>query len=284
VVEKVHVGLTASQIKWIALLFMTIDHLYVLCESIPIISHYVLFLRLFGRAAAPLFLFLITESAWHTRSKFGFLTRLYSAGVGTGIFTILTNQLLGHIMIYTPGNIFFTFFYTVVYIYIFEYIISAIQKHDVKLVLKYFFIGIFTLLPQALFYLFDKWKFQDLERDTVIFLREIITTVFPPIVYVEYSVLFVIMGVGIYFCKNLKHKCFIFIFFCGLSFIGSLSDKDLYPINEFVLNGQYWMILALPFIYFYNGDKGKQKKLFFYIYYPVHRYLLTLAGELLRGI
>lgn len=282
--KKVYVGLTASQIKWIALLFMTIDHLYMLCAATQMLLRIVPILRLLGRIAAPLFLFLITESAWHTRSKIRFLVRLYLAGVGTGIFTIVTNMLFGHIMIYTPGNIFFTLFYTVTYIYLFEYMLIAIRMYDWKLILKSIIIAGITLLPQVLFYLIDRWNFPGIERDTVVFWRELITTIFPPILHVEYSILFIIMGVGIYFCKNLRQKCFVFILFCGVSFIGALSGGDLYPVNEFMISGQYWMILALPFMYSYNGDRGNQRKLFFYIYYPVHRYLFALTGGLLQGV
>lgn len=282
--KKVYVGLTASQIKWIALLFMTIDHLYMLCAATQMLLRIVPILRLLGRVAAPLFLFLITESAWHTRSKIRFLVRLYLAGVGTGIFTIVTNMLFGHIMIYTPGNIFFTLFYTVTYIYLFEYMLIAIRMYDWKLILKSIIIAGITLLPQVLFYLIDRWNFPGIERDTVVFWRELITTIFPPILHVEYSILFIIMGVGIYFCKNIRQKCFVFILFCGVSFIGALSGGDLYPVNEFMISGQYWMILALPFMYSYNGDRGNQRKLFFYIYYPVHRYLFALTGGLLQGV
>ncbi len=282
--KKVYVGLTASQIKWIALLFMTIDHLYMLCAATQMLLRIVPILRLLGRIAAPLFLFLITESAWHTRSKIRFLVRLYLAGVGTGIFTIVTNMLFGHIMIYTPGNIFFTLFYTVTYIYLFEYMLIAIRMYDWKLILKSIIIAGITLLPQVLFYLIDRWNFPGIERDTVVFWRELITTIFPPILHVEYSILFIIMGVGIYFCKNIRQKCFVFILFCGVSFIGALSGGDLYPVNEFMISGQYWMILALPFMYSYNGDRGNQRKLFFYIYYPVHRYLFALTGGLLQGV
>lgn len=283
-IEKIKTGLTASQIKWIAVFFMTVDHSHMLCAAIPMLLRFVPILRLLGRAAAPLFLFLITESAWHTRSKIRFLVRLYFAGVGTGIFTIVTNMLFGHIMIYTPGNIFFTFFYTVTYIYLFEYMLIGIRRRDWKLILKSIIIAGFTLLPQVLFYLINRWKFPGMERDTVVFWRELITTIFPPILHVEYSILFVLMGIGIYFCKSIKQKCFVFILFCGVSFIGALSGGELHLVNEFMINGQYWMILALPFMCSYNGDRGKHRKLVFYIYYPVHRYLFALAGGLLQGI
>ncbi len=29
-------------------------------------------------------------------------------------------------------------------------------------------------------------------------------------------------------------------------------------------------ILALPFLYFYNGERGRQNRYFFYVYYPLH--------------
>ena len=279
-IEKVK-GLTASQIKWIALFFMTVDHSYVLCENTPILAQFIPIIRILGRIAAPLFLFIITESARYTSSKKGFLTRLYVAGVCTGIFTILTNIIFGNFIIYTPGNIIFTFFYTVTYIYLVKNIAHAISNRDLKLLVKSIAMGFLTVLPQVLFNWFDNLQLHSLERDTVILLREIITTIFPPILHVEYSILFIALGVFLYFCESLKQKCCVFILFCCLSLAGSLTGSDLYPVNEFMLDGQYWMILAVPFMFLYNGKRGKSEaKMFFYIYYPVHRYLLVLLGKL----
>ena len=42
------------------------------------------------------------------------------------------------------------------------------------------------------------------------------------------------------------------------------------------------MILALPFMLLYNGEKGKAHKSLFYVYYPLHRNLLSFVGVLIK--
>ena len=41
---------------------------------------------------------------------------------------------------------------------------------------------------------------------------------------------------------------------------------------------QFAMILALPFILSYNGERGKNAKYMFYFYYPMHIFLITVAA------
>ena len=50
-------GLSISQIKWIALIAMTIDHLAAYGFEIPVFAAHFNTLRVIGRIAAPLFFF-----------------------------------------------------------------------------------------------------------------------------------------------------------------------------------------------------------------------------------
>ena len=75
--EKRIKGLTAFQIKVIALVIMTLDHIGAFAFEIPIVAQYEGYLRRIGRLAAPLFLFLLVQSIRHTRNKPKFILRLY---------------------------------------------------------------------------------------------------------------------------------------------------------------------------------------------------------------
>lgn len=48
-------------------------------------------------------------------------------------------------------------------------------------------------------------------------------------------------------------------------------------------NIQWMQIFALPFILMYNGQRGPNVKRFFYIFYPVHIWILFLIGHFING-
>jgi len=275
--------LTASQLKWLALTFMTIDHLAQLAEIIPVMAPYAPIMKTLGRIAAPLFLFILTESVRYTKSKPRFILRLYIAGVSCEAITILMNLAFSEILITTPENIFFTYFYTSVYIYLVENLIKAGRERRIKsiIVLSVGFIS--TFIPQMLFWWFDSIQVYVDGIKTKILLRELLTGILPPTFYVEYSLLFVFMGVLLYFVKERRYQYIVFSCFCAVSFAGSFITGDLWPFNDFFDFEQYWMILALPIMLFYNGEEGTPHKLFFYVYYPVHRYIISFLAALIRA-
>ena len=159
--QKVRTGLSASQIKWIALIFMTIDHLDGVFRNIDFLSQWTGMLRLFGRIAAPLFLYLLTESIRHTSSKRNLIFRLYIAGVATDLFTIITNLLFGSFLVTSPGNIFFTYLYTAVLIVTLERGQEFIRNRDfARAGLLFFVCGTFVILGQVCFNFFDTCNYQ----------------------------------------------------------------------------------------------------------------------------
>ena len=279
--QKKKYGLTSYQLKWIALIFMTIDHLGAYGFRFPIISSSVYFLRGLGRIAAPLFLLMITESVRYTRSKPKFILRLYLAGVLTGLFTTATNLFLGKIVgIFSPGNILFTYFFTALYIYFIENIIHAIKLKKPKKLTIFTIALASTCVPHFLFQWFHSHNTTQWPLSLRVLFADSLNSFLPSPLLVEYSLLFVLMGVLVYFINQKKLCCIIFLFFCTLSFFGSRMQQDLWPFNDFFSFQQYWMILALPFFLLYNDMRGAQHKLFFYIYYPLHRYIIFIINTI----
>lgn len=125
-------GLTSYQLKIIALCTMTLDHLAAYGGEISIFSHYAYILRIVGRIAAPLFLFVLTESAHHTHNKIHYVLRLYFAAVGVGLFTTVTNHFFwSSIGRFSGNNILFTYFYTALYIILTEQLMKAVRGKKV---------------------------------------------------------------------------------------------------------------------------------------------------------
>lgn len=59
-------GINGFQLKIIGLLFMTLDHIVKYTIMVPMGNH---IFSIIGRIAAPIFLYLITESAQHTETN-----------------------------------------------------------------------------------------------------------------------------------------------------------------------------------------------------------------------
>ena len=239
-------GLTSFQLKIIALIIMTVDHFgaHKLFTDSPEINSY---MRIIGRIAAPLFLFLLIEGLKHTRDKKKYILRLYIAGVLV--------QLLKEIFEIKMGNIFQTFFYAALFIACIEISIKFVGANSVR-PHRLFFANIFMILP-ILFIIH-------------LFLPNhmILRIFFPSPATVEYTFIFILLAVVWYFINNKYINCAVFavlaIFLRFFYLLGSL---------------QWFMILAVPFMLLYNGEKGRGGlKYLFYVYYPAHQILFFLIS------
>ena len=284
-------GLTAYQLKIIAVIFMTLDHLQNALKQTQAFGlwRFSGYFWHLGRIAAPLFLFLIADSTRYTHDKRKFLVRLYSAAVFTGLFNAVTDAVFAVCFGSTRGNpnILFTLFFTVLYILLIEDMISALRSRNVKRLLADVGLFLLTILSgfvriavRELFTGNILHIFEDKFLAIVIF-DDLTETLFPSILAVEYSYVFVIMGICLYFAKTKYRKCIVFTAFCILCYLSARMQigfmQEFYGIGD-----QHWMILALPFMLLYNGERGKSHKKFFYIYYPTHSAVLFAASQLLN--
>lgn len=284
-------GLTAFQLKVIALVCMTIDHVAAYGPDIPAIARWYSYFRLIGRIAAPIFLFLLVQSIRHTRSKPRFVLRLYLAGAAVGLLDTAMNVFFGEVLGYrTMGNILFTFFYVALYVLLIERLAAACRGRDVRaaaltagafllsLVPSVFFQTLYGLMPtgtsMAVRYLFQGLR----------------TSLIPSFYDVDYGIGLILLGLLLYAARTKYRQCGVFIGFCLFCLAGALVGMawgDLYRISLFGLTGTFFdlsqcrMVLALPFLLLYNGERGRSCKWFFYWYYPVHRYAIIILAKLL---
>lgn len=285
-------GLSASAIKWIALFFMTLDHIAAFGFEIPIVGRYYSPLRLAGRIAAPLFLFTLVQGLRHTRSRPKFLLRLYLAGMGAGLFVAVTDLLLGEIVGYiTPGNIMFTFFYVALYAWAIEGLVKAVRERNWRGALPAAVCCALPFLAQPL--RLALWELPRMEDGlAVVFLaHNLIDSFLPTLTSVDYGGGMVFLGVVLYFAETKRRQCGVFAAFCLVCAAGAAAGRFYYPIQDFSSFTmtffdplQCWMALALPFMLLYSGQRGRGPKWFFYIYYPTHRYVISVISAAVRAL
>lgn len=274
-------GLSSYQIKLIAVVFMTLDHLAAYGFEIPIFDTYFNQLRLIGRLAAPLFFFVLTESISHTRSKSKFLLRLYLAAVGVGLFTAITNFFFGDtIGRFAHSNILFDYFYTALYIILIEQIVLAVKEKCLKRGLFAVSGIVATGVVHLLCVLLDNLNFSAFgsNYELVWLMQDLMASFLDSPLGVSYTILFVLMGVLMYFAKNKYGKAAVLVLFSAICYFGwNFEFLHNSPIGSVLGGNQPFMVLAVPFILLYNGEKGKGQKYFFYLYYPLHRYVISIA-------
>lgn len=286
-------GLTSYQIKMLAVIFMTIDHFGAYGFEIPIFSEYNYQLRLIGRIAMPLFLFCLTDSIRYTRSKPKFLLRLYLCAVGVNLFTSVTNYFFGDtIGRFILANIIYTYLYVAIYAILLENILKAAKTQDWKRGLLYVAGIAATVIPYFLFRALASIPFMDngLTFEQKMLVRDLIESFIKDPWGVDYTLLFVLMGVLMYFAKNKYGKAAVLVVFSVLCYFGEgimWSDNPFWqwismntPCHAVLGRLQSKMILAVPIMLLYNGRKGKDSKWFFYWYYPLHRYVISIVQYL----
>lgn len=266
-VEKKHAfGLSTANLKHIAIVSMTVDHIG--AYMFPNL----LILRILGRLAAPIFLFCMAEGLRHTRNRKKYLLRLYLAGAAISV----CDRLLTFFGAPFPqfGNILFTFFYTGLYVTLLE---GLFQKKPWALP------GLLaTAIPTVLVNLYDMFFSPGLSRN-------LLTALLPSPIHVQYSLLFVLLGMGLYFAKTKQMQLLVYAVFCALCILGTqlglgnVPQPISYLLSNSIFNStQQYMLLALPLLALYNGEKGKSSKQFFYAYYPLHRYAICLLAAVLQ--
>ena len=285
--SKSDFGLSTNALKLIALVFMTVDHVGYLCGHIPFVADHSILLRTLGRIAAPLVLFAVVQGCRHTRSKPRYALRLYAAGVLAGLFHAAMNRFFGGVLgVHSFGVIFFTFAYAVLFILVIEQFTSCVDRSRPLLAVLWLALGAAAYcLRYASAGLFPFLCRMGLSEQLAYDLSLALCPQKP-----EYGWTFVTLAVVLYFLRGKGRQIAGFAAFCVLCLgvhyaLPTLAASapqfvSSYFVRAFCNDIQIWMFLAIPFMALYNGRPGHGSKLFFYVYYPVHMYVL-LAIDLI---
>jgi hypothetical protein len=271
--------MSSTTLKIFALFFMLIDHIGLFIPGMPVYLHWI------GRFSAPIFIFCSTCAYTYTRNKKIYLMRLYIASV---VMAIIQCQL------HVEYNIFRLFFSMCIVIGLID--LYRNKDENFKRYLRIYLI--WQIISIA--FCFFLTNVVGISNDYVAYF---LPALFGNVLAMGGGLVFLCLGVLIYLTKNNKKVLAIaYIGFCAvyfavtvrpylsvflaklycigltylsdtidvfLSAIVGLSPKNLGGSILFE-NYQWMMILALPFMLFYNGKRGKNIKYFFYIFYPVH--------------
>ena len=140
------IGLNGNQLKIIALLTMTLDHMYVMLFPDQ------LWLHILGRIAFPIFAFMVAEGCRHTRNKKKYLAIILTEG-------IILQLIFGLAMKSLYMNILITLSLSIIVIYALE---GVERRTDAKSVtifalvlaaVVFLALGLPRLLPQSGFYI-----------------------------------------------------------------------------------------------------------------------------------
>lgn len=285
-------GFTTFHLKIIALVFMVIDHIGEFIEGTP------LWFRYIGRCSAPIFLFCLCWGLDYTKNRKKYLLRLYIASIIMAVLWRFFRYGMD-VQVDHENNIFSTLFITAVFITLLfsgrwktPYAFLLILLWQAAAVGISFFLdatvpsgvvsavtgcafscegGIkWCVLGCLIYHIKNNKKMLAAGYAGWCLLCEFFLSVFAPIPRILYFLEWH-MGTG-----NILWQM------CSISY-SLIADED-YHMTPIVPHGLYfgscqWMMIgALPFMLMYNHQRGRACKYMFYIFYPLHIFLLiTLA-------
>ena len=268
-------GLTGTDLKWAAMAFMFIDHIgavilercFIFTQTGEINSSVYavdMILRILGRIAFPIFCFLLVEGFVHTRNRKKYLRSLLIFSVVSEIpFNI---ALSGSIFFPQNQNVFFTLSIGLIAMELYEKLIDTKRENKKRLP---YALGIAACLVVA----------------------QLLRT--------DYGFFGVVLILIFYALRGKGTRLF---FAAGIwLFIGSaLLNIALYPVEYMYLLRNYGFsdtlfaflsagiteafgILSFGFLAKYNGERGALpfSKYLFYIFYPVHLFILGIIAGLI---
>jgi hypothetical protein len=260
---------TAYQLKWIALITMTIDHFGVLVlypyTNNNVIDTLYVFSRLIGRLAFPLFAFMIAEGVYRTKHRYLYWTKLFAMAILIGLSMFVLEQININAL---AGNIFIDLSLAALAMILLKekswilkplgllpvaYVIWTSFEPNVPNFLRADY-GLYGLIMMLIFF-FTYSKVIQQKLTTMMRLNNSHDNN-----YIFASVALLMMHVVWYIIELLVNQ--------GMPSGGLLATY----LSRFV-GAQTYAVVASYFIYSYRGDKGNAPswfQLFSYAYYPLH--------------
>lgn len=278
-------NLTAYQLKWLAIITMTIDHFGVIVllpfSQNQTVSALYLIARLIGRLAFPLFGFMIAEGIYRSKKPIQYIIRLALMGFLIGLAMFLLSKFGIQAL---SGNIFIdltmaalamflfkqkTFIYRFLALLPILYVIMTSFSNQFPNYLSADY-GVYGLLMMLLFFL-SYQKLPSFIYKLNPFKNTLIEIPIEQKRYQFASVIFILMHIIWYIISVVLNDAL------------NLSGPLVSYLNRFV-GAQTYAVFAAYFIYHYSGNKGLSPKwfqVFSYLYYPLHFVVLYAIYSLI---
>ncbi|MCQ4635447.1 conjugal transfer protein TraX [Anaerovorax odorimutans] len=243
------IGLSSFQLKFIALLFMTLDNTVILLNQEPFPYYHI-----FSRFVGALFAYLLVQGFFHTSDRAKYFIRLAAAG----IIMWAGNKLVA----YLTGN-------------------DAPIGHSMFLTLAAGFGAIWI-------FQWSRKNAETIQSKLIAFTAAAVVAVIA-MIYTEGGFCIIPVIVASYFLYGKKWwLSLVIIVISAILAVTSItysSSGDIQWDVFFAVNCDWAMVTVIPFILLYNGRRGPKNgfaKWMFYVYYPLHIWVFTIVGTLLQ--
>ena len=284
-------------LKRIALTAMVINYIGAFIPGMPVWFQWI------GRLAAPLFFYAMDWSLDKTKDKKLYFKRLYVCSVAMAVVNLILSIVVQKtgLMTTVTNNIFATLFAGAFFIEVMEFG----REHPKRKWRMWFIYGFWQIAFAGL------WAALYELVEVPYAVLNLLSAVCGSALTCEGAFLFVLMGALFYYTKEDKGKLALgYLIFCLVFFLNSAfgiwgrffmligsdvlvafmevitglvlwgaSFRSLFDFSHMLNNDFQWMMIAaLPLLLCCNGKCVRYKKYFYYIFYPVHVYLLWFLG------
>lgn len=263
--------MSTNILKLIALICMLLDHIAEFSPDCPVWFEYI------GRIAAPIFFYCSAWGLHYTHNRISYTVRLYVLGIVMSIGDIIVACALKNEVIFA-NNIFTTLFLGCAIVLLLNKAVDCKKK---------ILLGIALIIQQIVAFIFcfilaEKLGFPGFVD--MYMLYHAYGAIFGSAIFTEGSIGFVLFFVIMYYLKDKKTYLtgFMLMFALAIEFMVRRTyymrgpASYLIPYSSF----QWMMIMAVPFIWLYNGKKGKGNKWFYYVFYPTHIWILCIINNI----
>ncbi|VYT99518.1 TraX protein [Clostridium tertium] len=256
--------MNSTTLKLIALFLMFLDHIFAFIDGMPI------WLTWLGRISAPIFMFTMVWGLYYTHDRKKYLLKIYYFNIIMAVGDVILAMAFPKSDKLLVNNIFNTLLLIGIVATIIDKYKNGEKMEGKKLLNKFWILqGISILITVVIVAMFHK----------IYNLALIPSAILPNILFCEGGPLWFVIGIMLYVFKDDKKKLMMYYpIFSAITFVFISGFSFTYE-NLFLINYQWMMILALPFMLIYNGEKGRGLKWLFYIFYPVHIFILFILGN-----